>query len=308
MKKILGMLAVAALLMVACDKENHGSQGDISSSDYTTPRLPAPNNAENHFGMSVDQSRPQDGMKTPEGNPAKIAEINLPPGNTGSVSYNDNKAPRAFDYQVSKVASGISFQCNIFERIDITAIEGKTISLTVRQNGEEIALSGTLKDEPAYTAYRQDVCRTWAVEKTFIILKVDGRTVINGVGGQVDGCDLSEITRKLIENGVKIDALSSDYNVKKVMIDPCGKFGIFFYGADAYYGDYTLKGTDFSYKFTFCDEDNPVIAGEATGKLIANNKDARLSITADMQDNSGKKYNVEVTLVLNEPKLAPKAL
>ena len=309
MKKILGMLAIAAMFIVACEEENHGTGEDPSSSDYTTPRLEAANNAENHFGMSVNQSSTQDGMKNPDGQAAKVTELYAPPGNTGTVQFNDGKAPREFDYQVSKVAAGTTLITDrVFKQLELSTVnEGAvTMKVTLLDN-KVVELQGNLFSEAPYTPYRQDVCRTWEVETTFVIIQMNGKTVLDGVGGRFDGCKLSEISKKIVEKGVKIKALSSDYDVRKVMIDPCGKFGIFFEGKDPYYGDYTLKGTEFSYDLKFYEEDNPVLSAKATGKLIATNGKGRLTLKSeDMEDSDHNKYTVQVTLVMNTAKSSGK--
>lgn len=309
MKKILGMLSFAAMILVACEEENGGNTQDPADYNYTQPRLEAPANVENHFGMSVDQSKPQDGMKNPEGQVAKTTEVNVPPGNTGTVQFDDNKPPREFNYQVSKVAAGTTLITDrVFKQLELSTVDegAVTMKVTLRDN-KVVELQGNLLPEAApYTPYRQDVCRTWEVETTFVIIKMNGKTVLDGVGGRFEGCKLSEISKEIVEKGVKIKALSSDYDVRKVMIDPCGKFGIFFEGKEPYYGDYTLKGTEFSYELQFYEEDNPVLSGKATGKLIATNGKGRLSFSADMKDSAGDKYTVDITLVMTTAKALPK--
>ncbi len=306
MKKILGMLSFAAMILVACEEENGGNTQDPADYNYTQPRLEAPANVENHFGMSVDQSKPQDGMKTPEGQVAKTIEVNVPPGNTGTVQFDDNKPPREFNYQVSKVAAGVTFLTDrVFDKLEISSVDGNAAVLKATISGKEVVLQGNLIEAP-YTPYRQDVCRTWEVETTFVIIKMNGKTVLDGVGGRFEGCKLSEISEEIADKNVKITPLSSDYDVRKVMIDPCGKFGIFFEGREPYYGDYTLKGTEFSYDLQFYEEDNPVLSGKATGKLIATNGKGRLSFSADMKDSAGDKYTVDITLVMTTAKALPK--
>ncbi|MBR5699711.1 MAG: hypothetical protein IKX37_01305 [Bacteroidales bacterium] len=306
MKKILGMLSFAAMILVACEEENGGNTQDPADYNYTQPRLEAPANVENHFGLSVDQSKPQDGMKNPDGQAAKVTELYAPPGNTGTVQFNDGKAPREFDYQVSKVAAGTTLITDrVFDKLEISSVDGNAAVLKATIGGKEVVLQGNLIEAP-YTPYRQDVCRTWEVETTFVIIKMNGKTVLDGVGGRFKGCKLSEISKEIADKNVKITPLSSDYDVRKVMIDPCGKFGIFFEGKDPYYGDYTLKGTEFSYDLQFYEEDNPVLSGKATGKLIATNGKGRLSFSADMKDNAGDKYTVDITLVMKTATAVPK--
>jgi hypothetical protein len=88
------------------------------------------------------------------------------------------------------------------------------------------------------------------------------------------------------------------------MIDPSGKFAIFFQGMDPYYGDYTLKGDSFSYSFTFYDEDNPVIAGSARGRLSIAKGYGRMELNSDLKDNKGSAYSVNVILKL-KPETKP---
>ena len=306
MKKILGLLSVAAMMLIACDEENGGNGQDPADYNYSEPRVAAAPNQADHFGMSVDQTKPQDGMKTPEGQVEKTTEVNVPPGNSGTVQFTDGKPPREFNYTVSKVAAGTTFITDkVFKQLEISSVEdGSVVLKATMPDNKVVELSGQFIPEPAYTPYRQDVCRTWVVEETLLAITVDGKSIL-GVGGKFNGCKLSKISEKLSEKGVNVTVLPSDYDVTKIMIDPCGKFGIFFQGRDPYYGNYTLKGTEFTYDFTYYEgqgDDNPVIAGSATGKLWAINGYGRLNLKSDMADKSGKKYTVDITLKMKTAK------
>lgn len=299
MKKIIGILAVAATMFIACDKEQKQG-GNPADYNYDTPKLPAPQNQENHFGMTVNQAQAQDGMHNPDGVLAKVTEVNVPPGNTGTVEFDDGKGPREFNYTVSKVAGGTSFLLdNVFEKLEVVSVDGKNVSLVATLENLRIPLNGTLQTEPPYTPYIQDVCRDWEVVETILSVTGDGIAAELGVGKKFDGCALTEISHYLVDKGVKIQPLSQGYDVKKILIDPAGKFSIFFWGADPYSGNFTLKGTSFSYDFKYFEDDNPLLSGKAIGKLTVTNGFGRLEVKSEgLKDSSGKKYQVNAIFKL----------
>ncbi len=305
MKKILGILAVAALMAVACDQENH-SGGDSTDSTYTTPKMPAPMNRDNNFGFSVNQSQAQDGMKNPAGNIDKVEEGTLPPGGTGVIVFKD-AGPKEFSFTAldGKVNAGASFLCSgVFDQIDVISVSDGNAQLKFTQSGKAITLSAQVQGQAPSTAYVRDVCRNWVVEETKISIKVQGEANKLSPGGKFDGCKLSEISRELVDQNVNIKVLSPDYDITKIMIAPSGDFAIFFAGRDPYFGKFTLNGTEFRYKFTYYekDDDNPVIAGEAQGKLWVANGKGRLNLKSDLKDDSGKGYSLDVTLVMTPEK------
>ena len=108
MKKILSILAFAAVVCVACTKgDNNG--GTPTGSDYTTPQLPAPSNQSNHFTLTVDNTKSQPGMTNPSGNSDKVKGITVPPGTSGVVEF-ENDGPQSFNFVTStKVSAGAVF-------------------------------------------------------------------------------------------------------------------------------------------------------------------------------------------------------
>lgn len=311
MKKVLGILAVAALALVACTKDPTGG------TDYTKPTLPAPPNADYHFTFIANSSDAQSGMKNPDGQTDKIKTITAPPGSTGVVVF-EKAGAKDFEFSVvdptRALKAGVEFwtkRISPIRQITVKSIfipksSGQEATLEVLVGDASVILTGLIVEEEPYTPYRQDVCRNWLVEET--IIKVTGESIDKklGAGVRFDGCNLSAISQTLVTDyNVKINTLGSEYDIRKIMIDPSGKFGIIFQGKEPYYGDYTLKGTSFSYNFTFYeddDENNPILAGAATGKLTATNGYGRLEIKSDLKDNSGKKYSVDVILKMKSDK------
>lgn len=307
MKKILGIFAVAAMMFVACDKDSKG--GKSSDSDYSKPKLSAPANPNNNFTFQVNQAEPQTGMKNPDGADDCLLEIAFPPGSSGVANF-ENAGAREIQFSVeeptraglNKLKSGTVFHVTNWKKgissftINIGDLKssGEEVTLTATINGSNILLKGTLLPEQEYTPFRQDVCRNWEIEETIVSVKGDEIPADLGVGRKFPGCKLDEISEHLVDKGVKIETLGSEYNVSKIMISPSGKFAIFFSGKDPYYGDYTLKGTDFSYNFKIFEEDNPILAGTARGKLSVSNGFGRLEVNSDLKDNSGKSYSINV--------------
>ena len=307
MKKILGIFAVAAMMLVACDKDSEG--GKSSDYNYSKPKLSAPANPNNNFTFVVDQAQSETGLKNPDGADDCLLTIAFPPGSSGVAEF-ENGGAKELQFSVEeptkadtkKIKSGTVFRVKNWKNGitsfmvsigDLKSSEEKT-ALIAEVNGNEILLQGTILPEPAYTPFRQDVCRNWEIEETIISVKGDEIPADLGVGRKFTGCKLDEISKQLVDKGVKINTLGSEYNVSKIMISPSGKFAIFFSGKDPYYGDYTLKGTDFSYNFKIFEEDNPILAGSARGKLSVSNGYGRLEVNADLKDNSGKSYSINI--------------
>ena len=306
MKKILGIMAVAAMMFIACDKESNG--GKSSDYNYKTPKMSAPSNPDNHFTFEVNQAQSQNGMKNPEGADDCLLTVTFPPGTSGVANF-QNAGAKEIEFSVedpskanAKVKSGTVFYVrnwsNSVTKFTIQTLglksAGQEATLVATVNGTDISLSGTIVDEPDYTPFRQDVCRNWTIKETIISVKGEEIPAEVGVGKKFDGCNLYAITDYLVKAGVKIKTLGQEYTVTKIMIDPSGKFGLFFSGKDPYYGDYTLKGTDFKYEFKIYDEDNPILAGTATGKLSIANSYGRLEVNSDLKDNSGKNYSTNI--------------
>ena len=315
MKKILGIMAVAAMMLIACDKDPNGGKSP-SGSNYKNPTLDAPeNNPDNYFTLTTDQVDPQTGIVNPSNEPDKILGVTIPRGGTGVMDFENAKA-KSFEFAVDpptklNIASGIRIRIKGLGKIkqfvlkfSPTKAAGQKATMEVTVGDQVVMVSCTIVDGSALSAYLQDVCRNWEIEET--ILKVSGEGINKSLAGGVKftGCNLSEISGTLVRDyGVKINTLGTEYDVKKIMIDPSGKFGIIFQGKDPYYGDYSLKGTTFSYNFKYVDEDNPIIAGSASGKLTATNGYGRLEVNCDdMKDSSGKKYKVNVVFKMTSEK------
>ena len=313
MKKFLGFLAVAALMIVACDKDPNG--GKSSDYNYKNPKLSAPVNPINHFTFEVSSTEPQDqeGLKNPDGADDCLLSVTFPPGTSGVANF-QNAGAKEIQFKMedptskasSKVKSGTVFVVknwkNSITKFTIQTLglksSGEKANLVATVDGKDIYLDGVIVAEPEYTPFRQDVCRNWTIEETIVAVRGEDIPADLGVGKKFEKCDLNEISSYLVEKGVKIKTLGKDYNVNKIMIDPSGKFGIFFQGKDPYYGDYTLKGTEFEYKFTCYEKDNPILAGTAKGKLTTTNGFGRLQVKSDMKDNTGKAYSVDLIFKL----------
>ena len=269
-----------------------------------TQQLPNPANHKSHFSFSVNSSSSQDGMINPNGEVDKVQEITIPAGRTGVVVF-AHSGPKALD--VNDVSHALTVgtvfsPTSVFSKLEVMSINNQNITLKVSVNGKTVTLPGVILPEPTYTPFRQDVCRNWEIEETFITVKEISTAA--GYSQRFTGCKLDVISTDLVDKGVKIKTLSSEYNVSKIMISPSGKFAIFFSGKDPYYGDYTLKGTDFTYKFNYYekDEDNPLIAGEASGKLWVANGYGRLEVNSDLKDNSGKSYSINIIFKMTTEK------
>ncbi len=304
MKKVIGILAVAMMALAACNKDQTGSTS-----------IPAPTNPDNHFHFIADPSAPQNGMKNQAGEDDKLMTLTISPGRSGVIQY-EKAGTKGFDFEVTRPTRAVSVQTGVKFAIkglgpvkqvavrDITTRSIVEATLEVTVGSQVVMITGTIVEEPPYTGLRQDLCRNWEIEETILAVKGDGISAELGVGKKFTGCKLEEISEYMVEKGVKVETLGSDYNVAKIMIDPSGKFAIFFQGMDPYYGDYTLKGDSFSYSFTIYDEDNPVIAGSARGRLSIAKGYGRMELNSDLKDNKGSAYSVNVILKL-KPETKP---
>lgn len=307
MKKILSLLAFAAVLFVSCNKQQkpQSEEEDLFDTSYSVARLDAPANLDYHFSMVVDPALPQEGMKNPSGEPDRVTEITLPPGLTGIVVF-EKAGPKEINFTVveSKVGVGILFQTTgAFQSLLVTGVGGDSISVTASVDGVDVPLTGKVQIDPEPSPYRQDVCRNWIIEETILAVTGDNIPAELSVAKKFNNCNISEMVGFAIEKGVNIEPVGTEYDVRVLMIDPCGKFGIFFEGKDPYYGDFTLKGDTFSYHFTQFDaDDNPYMAGTVTGQLRIVNNYGRLEINAVVNDSSGKYYSVSATFKMSPQK------
>ena len=297
MKRFLFLTAFAAVLCMSCIKHpvDPVPEDESIEYNYSEPKIETPANQLNHFSAYIDPALPQEGMKNPAGEADKIIDITLPPGLTGIVEF-EKAGPQAIDFQYvgSKVSAGVTFQtAGALQSLTISGIDGDQISMCAKVDGADVNLNGTVRPEPEYSCYRQDVCRNWLIEETYLEVRGEGVSQQLGAGIRFEGCSLHAITEELNEKyGLKIDTLDPAYDIRKIMIDPSGKFGLIFQGAAPYYGDYTLKGTTMTYNLPHGEQ--PQFAGTAFGKLTSTNGYGRLEIKADISENTGKKYYVGV--------------
>lgn len=306
MKRFLFLTAFAAVLCMSCIKHpvDPVPEDESIEYNYSEPKIEAPANQLNHFSAYIDPSLSQEGMKNPAGEADKIIDITLPPGLTGIVEF-EKAGPQAIDFQYvgSKISAGVTFQTTgAFQFLTITGIDGDQISMSAKVDGADVNLNGTVRPEPEYSCYRQDVCRNWLIEETFLEIRGEGVSQQLGAGLRFNGCSLSEITKEVsVKSGLNLDPLDPEYDIKKIMIDPSGKFGLIFQGAAPYYGDYTLKGTTMTYNLPHGEQ--PQFAGTAFGKLTSTNGYGRLEIKADIKEDTGKKYSVGVIFKMkSEPR------
>ncbi len=308
MKKIIiSIFALAAVLVVSCDKQPQPApDGDNPAEyNYEKPKIAAPANLDTHFSMIVDPGLPQTGMKNTRGLFDKVKNITFPPGHTGIIEF-EQDGPKEVPFKVvesTRAMTKVEFQTSgIIQSISASWNDDNVITLEAKLGTVVVPLSGRLEvPASSFVAYVQDVCRNWDVVETIVRVTGDDVPADLGVSKTFTGCDLNKIVDYVIDKGIKVDPVGSEYNIKKLMLDPSGKFGVFYEGRDPSYGVYKLQGNKFSY--TIANDQLKALAGEVTGKLSIINSFGRLELNATLHDVNGKHYAGEAILKL-QPEVA----
>lgn len=304
MKKIIfSLFAFAALLAVSCNnKQNPQTPDGDNPADYNyeKPKMAAPANLETHFSMLVDLKEPQLGMKNKKGQVDKVRSITFPPGYTGIIDF-EQDGPKEVPFRVvesTRAKTKVEFYVgDIFEAMDVLWDESNAITVEAKLGTVIVPLLGVL-EQPAVSviAYVQDVCRNWEVVETIISMTGDDVPANLAVSKTFVGCDLNAMIKYVKEGGITVDPIGEGYNVKKLMLDPSGKFGVFYENRDPSYGEYKLNGNSFSY--TINNDQLKALAGEVSGIMNIVNGFGRLELNANLTDSKGKKYAANAILKL----------
>lgn len=296
MKKFIGILAFAAIAFIGCTEKD--------GSESTT--LPTPPAQEDHATIGFQESPV---LPSPSGDETtdNLHSLTISSGGHGIAEFqeagpvgfqldNPTRAPRL---------GGKFFIKNVGE-FTLLDIEDRTLVLPPKgsipnlfakigfksaKGGDEREFYGYLLDEPYAGCV---LCRDWSVDEIF--LSLDG----DRAGKTFKGCNINEISKYLIEKGVKIVEQPASYTVDKILLAESGKFGILFTGEKPYFGNFTLADNgEFSYSLESWNEDDPIIAGTATGSFtVVKGRKGRLALNASLTGSDGKPYKIEMVLFL----------
>ena len=292
MKKIFALFAVAALVLVGCNK-NDDKKGE----------LPTPPNKENHFSVTVDGNVT---APNPDGQTDQVTELGVSSGKTAYVNYLGYGKALA-DYEMapgSKVAEGSRFVVAGVGTFVIVQIVDNSATIKFIPEGnpsDEITFIGTLEDEPYADS---DLCRDWKIDET--ILKVTGDDIDSDLAyaKTFQGCSIHEISMYLREKKVNVDPQPESYTVTRIVLFENGEIAILFQGEKPYYGPFSIgKSGEFSYDFTAADasfdEDNPILSGRGTGSFtLPGNGKGRLELNCSLKSKDDKAYEVNVIFFL----------
>ena len=293
MKKIFALFAVAALVLVGCNKKDGKMDG----------QLPTPPNKENHFTVTVNADVP---APNPDGDDDKVKGLGISSGNTAFVNYQIyGKAIATYEAEIdSKVSAGSSFHVDRVGTFTIVQIVDNWATIKFVPDGNPeglVEFTGDFVTEPYADS---EFCRDWTVDETIITVTGKGINDDLGVAKSFKGCSIHEISKYLREKDVNIDEQPESYSVTRLVLFETGEFAILFKGEKPFYGPFTLgKSGEFSYDFTAedasFDEDNPIIAGSASGSFVLpGNGKGRLEINCNLESKDKKAYTANVIFFL----------
>ena len=297
MKKITGILAVAAMMLVACNKKN--------DQPVVIPEAP---NEDFQLSVQVTESTPQ----IIPGFGGKLLELDLPASKTGfaEVSNGAQNSIVTFEFEAhaTKVEVGTTYVLKGIGTFVVTAVEGNNITMTFTPEGSTtvyatikgIILPGKNPSIPS------KAFRGWTIAETWI--SVSGKGISNELSAikKFEGFSALTICKYVSGKGVNIDMSKVDegWDVEKIILTASGKIIIYFKGKDPYYGDFTVSEGAFKYIFTYYDEDDPILSAEATGSFgVLTNGQARLEVNGSVKtDKAGKTYQAKGIFFLDPEK------
>ena len=286
MKKITSILAVAAMMLVACNKDN----------GQTPVELPQAPNEDFQLSLRVNQAIPAV-IPALGGEPL---QLDFPASKTGFAEVSDGLKDKivTFDFEVltSKVEVGTTYVVKGIGKFVVAEVNGNLITMNYIPEGSSTVYSvikGTILSgkNPSLPS---NAFRGWTIAETWISVTGDDIDSSLGVAKKFNGFSALEICNYVSEKGVKIDMSKVDdgWDVKKVILTDSGKIIIYFKGKDPYYGDFTVSEGKFNYKFKYYDEDDPILSGEASGTFgVLPSGKGRLEVLGSVKtDKGGKKY------------------
>ena len=295
MKKFIGIFAFAAIALFGCS-EKKGAE---------IATLPEPPAKQDHATVFFDET-PVVPSPTDDETTDKLEEIALSSSGHGLAYFQDaGPVPVEFEAPTRVPRLGGKFKVNKVGEFSILEVEEFAyppkgalpvyakvkVGFKPAKGGEEVSFNGYLLDEPYAD---NQFCRSWTIDEIFLSLDDDR------AGMTFRGCNINEISRYLIEKGVKILEQPASYTVNKIFFAESGKIGILFTGEKPYYGNFSLsdKG-EFSYRLFAYNEDDPIIAGEAVGTLsLVKGGKARLAVYAEFKGSDDKPYTLELVFFL----------
>ena len=295
MKKITSILAVAVMMLVACNK---------GGNDNPVPLPPAPNN-DFQLSLRVNQVVPAV-IPALGGEPVRI---DFPASKTGFAEVEDGLTSRLVPFEFesfsSKVEVGTTYVLKGIGKFVVTAVDGNMVTMDFIPEGSTTVyavLKGTVI--PAQGSFGpSDGRRGWTIAETWLSVSGDGVSEDLKVAKKFKGFSAKEICQYVSDKGVKIDMSKVDekWDVKKFVLTETGKFVIVFAGKEPYYGDFTISEGTFSYNFTYYDEDDPIVSGKASGSFsVLPSGKARLEILGSAKtDKAGKQYQARGIFFLN---------
>jgi len=291
MKKFFSILAFVAILSVSCEK-----------GEESVP-FPKAVNKDYHMTVILDAPYNQMPLPLPSGEQDCLLQLEFHSSSTGLAVFKESD-PMPFEYSVQSVPSkaalvGTTYQILDLGTLSVVSVDGQDIVLDANlENMQPISIRGQIQAESVVPSMA-DAYRGWKIQETWISVTGDGVSADLGIAKRFDGCNINVISKYVRDKGVNIDVLSDSYNVKKLLLGENGKFAIIFDAEDPYYGDYELSTESFSYRFTHYNDDDPIIAASANGKMsLLKNGKGRLELFGTLTEKSGKKYNVSVVFFM----------
>ena len=209
------------------------------------------------------------------------------------------RPPKPFRLNLKWKPRAIGTRYNIagWGALTISELDGKNIKLLVESANSAFSpffVSGRIRDDFPGTQVSRNLCRSWTIDETIVKVTGDGVDASLGAAKIFKGCSAHEIAEYMNSKGCKVEIPSKDSDVTQFSFDEAGGFVIFFAGVDPYKGNYTLNGNNLSYSFEFYNDDDPVIAGSASGTFKTVSKRGRLELNASLKDKNNDSYNVNV--------------
>ena len=295
MKKILTLVAFAALLMTACNKQPQNNN-DLSE----------PVNKVNHASLTVPAAT------------AGVAEgkvpfsIELTSGGEFVLGFkvpgeSDSYVSGKYTYTPTKAAPG-TYDFGKYGKLVITNTDGTSWPIEYKApEGTTYPATATAAPDTFTGTMANDLCRIWVPKKIIVTATGEGLSADAAKGITLNSADIKEIAAKLNSFGIKIDATKYEqFSIQSISYTESGKllFNFKDYAIAPLVGNFKItegKEENLDYDFTVSYLDNPVFAAKGNGTVTVANNMMTLYTKSVVTYNS-KNYNVTATVSCEEQK------
>ena len=205
-------------------------------------------------------------------------------------------------YIVSTSKGSYSFA---FETQEDPSTGEQVVQATIKSPGQTEAVTAAATKTTTTNGGDIDLFRTWYPFKTVINLTKEGGT--GTITDELDGIDFQALKERAEKENCHIKEDLTGWKVTSLFFQGTGEFGVNFTNGKSYYADWKWKGNNGDIDFDWKDKesiDNQFVnSGKAHAEVFKTGiykGECWLSLSSEVEQDNGDKWNVEVIFRLTE--------